>query len=67
MVAVSAFSFRISSFLSSIFACPNRAPCLRRVDGRRDVPSYGHEVDATSITESNRICWSSRHKICSER
>jgi hypothetical protein len=29
MVAASAFSLRTSSFLSSIFVCPNRAPCLR--------------------------------------
>jgi hypothetical protein len=37
------------------------------VDGHQDLPSDGHEVDATAITESNRIRWSSRRGICSER
>jgi hypothetical protein len=37
------------------------------VDGHQDLPSDGHEVDPTAITESNRICWSSRRGICSER
>src|SRR5262249_52409618 len=34
------------------------------VNGHRDVPIDGHEFDATAITESNRICWSSLHQIC---
>jgi hypothetical protein len=37
------------------------------VDGHQDLPSDGHEVDAMAITESDRIRWSSRREICSER
>jgi hypothetical protein len=35
------------------------------VDGHRDLPSDGHEVDAMAITEGNQIRWSSHRKICS--
>ena len=30
-----------------------------------DLPSDGHEINATAIAESNRIRWSSHRKICS--
>ena len=30
-----------------------------------DLPSDGHEVNATASAESNRIRWSSHRKICS--
>ena len=37
------------------------------VDGHQDLPSDGHEVGSTAITESNRIRWSLRREICSCR
>ena len=39
----------------------------RTVDGHQDLPSDSREVDAMVITASNRIRWSSRREICSER
>lgn len=37
------------------------------VDGHRDLPSDGQDVDSTAITESDRIPWSLHREICSER
>ena len=42
---------------------------LRTVDGHQDqdLPSDGHEVAVMAITEGDRIRWSSRREICSDR
>jgi hypothetical protein len=38
-----------------------------RVDGHQDLPSDSHEVAAKAVTKGDRIRWSSRRDICSER
>ena len=37
------------------------------MDGHQDLPSDGHEVAAVTITAGDRIRWSSRREICSDR
>jgi hypothetical protein len=37
------------------------------VDAHQDLPSDGHEVAAMAITNGDRIRWSSRREICSDR